>query len=147
MPTTKQIGDACEMLVAARLTLAGNPATVMPDGWPHYDLIAQPPDRSPQRISVKTRYQGSTHTFHFSPEGCDWIAFVFLPATGTERIWILPVDDARNISASDGVRRRLPLARLAEQLNNWESNFCLSEGDSATHPVPTGTLDKICYQE
>lgn len=29
--TTKQMGDACEMLVAAELTLAGVPALKMPD--------------------------------------------------------------------------------------------------------------------
>lgn len=29
--TTKQMGDACEMLVAAELTLAGVPAQKMPD--------------------------------------------------------------------------------------------------------------------
>ena len=40
--TTKQMGDACEMLVAAELTLAGIPAIKMPDSWPHYDVIAQP---------------------------------------------------------------------------------------------------------
>ena len=53
--TDKQMGDACEMLVNAELTLAGNPALKMPDGWPGYDLIAQPPGKEPQRISVKSR--------------------------------------------------------------------------------------------
>jgi hypothetical protein len=124
MPTTKQIGDACEMLVAARLTFAGNPAMVMPDGWPHYDLIAQPPAGPPKRISVKTRCRGSTHTYHFSSEGCDWIAFVFLPVKGIERVWLLPADVAVNVSAPDGTRRRLPLAHL-KQLNDWEGNFAL----------------------
>lgn len=39
--TTKQMGDACEMLVAAELTLAGIPALKVPDNWPHYELIAE----------------------------------------------------------------------------------------------------------
>jgi hypothetical protein len=54
--TSKQMGDACEMLVAAELTLAGVPAMKMPDNWPCYDVIAQPKNGGvPQRISVKSR--------------------------------------------------------------------------------------------
>ncbi len=48
--TSKQMGDACEMLVAAEVTLAGVPALKMPDNWPHYDVIAQPTVGVPQRI-------------------------------------------------------------------------------------------------
>lgn len=40
--TTKQMGDACEMLVAGELTLAGIPALKVPDNWPGYDVVAQP---------------------------------------------------------------------------------------------------------
>ena len=46
--TTKQMGDACEMLVAAELTLAGVPALKVPDNWPGYDVIAQPAGIEPQ---------------------------------------------------------------------------------------------------
>ena len=54
--TTRQMGDACEMIVAAEMSLAGAPATKMPDGWPDYDVIAQPTSGGPpQRISVKSR--------------------------------------------------------------------------------------------
>jgi hypothetical protein len=44
---TKQMGDACEMLVAAELTLAGTPALRVPGLWPDYDVIAQPPGPRP----------------------------------------------------------------------------------------------------
>jgi len=40
--TTKQQGDACEMLIAAEMTLAAVPALKVPDNWPHYDVVAQP---------------------------------------------------------------------------------------------------------
>ncbi len=54
--TSKQMGDACEMLMAAELTLSGVPALKVPDNWPHYDIIAQPPGMAePIRISVKSR--------------------------------------------------------------------------------------------
>ena len=57
-PTSKQFGDACEMLVAGYMTLAGIPTTVMPDSWPDYDLIAQHSgNQTPLRISVKARGQ------------------------------------------------------------------------------------------
>lgn len=43
--------QVCEMIVAAELTLAGVPALKVPDNWPGYDVIAQPLDGEPQRIS------------------------------------------------------------------------------------------------
>ena len=62
--TSKQMGDACEMLIAAELTLAGIPAIKAPDNWPHYDVIAQrKDDEIPLRISVKSRtYKTATQT-------------------------------------------------------------------------------------
>jgi hypothetical protein len=139
MQTTKQIGDACEMLVAAYLTLAGMPAALMPDGWPHYDLIAQPPNGEPQRISVKARCRSarasSTHTFHFELGNCDWIAFVFLPQVdvsmaGSEMIWIVPTDVARDLSLPDGTGHRLPLAHLLAKFGVWKGNFTLTKNPS-----------------
>jgi hypothetical protein len=53
--TKKQMGDACELLVAVEMTLAGVPALKVPDLWPGYDVIAQPVGKDPQRISVKSR--------------------------------------------------------------------------------------------
>jgi hypothetical protein len=51
----KQMGDACEMLVAAELTLTGNPAAKMPDNWPQYDLVSQTKSGKLEKISVKGR--------------------------------------------------------------------------------------------
>ena len=77
------MGDACEMLVAARLTLAGIPATKMPDGWPGYDVIAQPKGGGfPQRISVKSRtFRRGYDKFvgYDSRDEFDWLANVLLP--------------------------------------------------------------------
>jgi hypothetical protein len=54
--TTKQLGDAGEMLIAAELTLHDTPVLKAPDFRPGCDVVAQPRDgRPPQRISVKTR--------------------------------------------------------------------------------------------
>jgi hypothetical protein len=38
--TSKLMGDVCEMLVAAELTLAGVPALKASDYWPGYDGAA-----------------------------------------------------------------------------------------------------------
>src|ERR1700721_1300933 len=80
--TSKQKADACEMLVAAELTLAGVPAMKMPDNWPHYDVVAQPPGGGPaQRISVKTRtYKAGDGRWvdYWRKDDFDWLAVVFL---------------------------------------------------------------------
>jgi hypothetical protein len=128
--TTKQFGDACEMWVAGYMTLAGIPTTVMPDNWPDYELIAQHPGKqTPLRISVKARGQSlrerARHTYHFRPDGWDWIAFVFVEGC-RPRIWILPANVACEASRSDGEHRRLlRLEGLQKQLGKWEGNFCL----------------------
>lgn len=80
-PTNKQLGDACEMLVAAELTLAGLPAMKMPDNWPNYDVIAQPRQGSPQRISVKARNWkvGGSNFINYRHDGdFDWLAAVII---------------------------------------------------------------------
>ena len=120
-PTEKQFGDACEMLVAGHLTLAGISATLMPDSWPDYDLIAQPRGKQPLRISVKARRQssreGARHSYRFRLEGWDWIAFVFVPEGGRPRFWVVPDNVARDVSLPDGQGRRLPIVCLMGQLS------------------------------
>src|SRR6059058_2704867 len=50
-----QMCNACEMLVAAELTLARKPGLRVFDFWPGYDVVAQPRDgRSAERLSVKS---------------------------------------------------------------------------------------------
>ena len=78
--TSKQMGDACEMLVAAELTLAGIPALKVPDNWPHYDVIAQPLSMAAQRISVKSRTykKGAAFVEYRVEDQFDWLAIVIL---------------------------------------------------------------------
>lgn len=135
--TRKQMGDACEMLIAAEMTLAGVPAMKMPDNWPCYDVIAQPKDGGPpQRISVKARTfkrGGDSFVDYWGKDEFDWLAIVLLPGAdqSKRRFFVVPrtVADART-----PVRKtRKPddrywrLDRVAEALSEFEDNFCLSK--------------------
>lgn len=132
------MGDACEMLVAAELTLAGVPAMKVPDNWPCYDVIAQPQGGGPpQRISVKSRTfkkGGDTFVAYDARDEFDWLAIVLLPGADIthRRIFIVPrsVAEARarkdkptSGSANDRYWRQ---DRVAEALAEFEGNFCLS---------------------
>jgi hypothetical protein len=138
---TKQMGDACEMLVAAEMTLAGMPAMKMPDNWPCYDLIAQPQGGgTPQRISVKSRTfkRGSNFVQYYPKDEFDWLAIVLLPGEGQleRRIFIVPraVADAQTLrpeSTQDHVWYEQD--KVATLLAEFENNFCLSPtGPSGT---------------
>jgi len=134
--TPKQKGDACEMLVAEEMTLAGVPAMKMPDNWPCYDVIAQPKDGGPpQRISVKARTfkrGGDTFADYWGKDQFDWLAIVLLPSAdqATRRIFIVPraVADARtpvrNTKQPDD--RYWRLDRIAKVFSEFEDNYSLS---------------------
>jgi hypothetical protein len=99
--TTKQMGDAGEMLVAAELTLHGIPAIVLPTFWPDYDVVAQT-DSGLQRISVKTRTFARSGNFvgYNDDDKFDWLAIVILPGEGYDRrrIFIVPYEVAQKRS-------------------------------------------------
>jgi hypothetical protein len=132
----KQMGDACEMLVAAEVTLAGVPALKMPDNWPAYDVIAQPTDgRSPQRISVRSRTfrvgEGAFLDYYANCE-FDWLAIVLLPASGQmgRRFFIVPkaVADERlhHPKGKDPKEKYCRIDKVAKIFAVFENNFRLS---------------------
>jgi len=135
--TPKQMGDACEMLIAAEMTLAGVPAMKMPDNWPCYDVIAQPKDGGPpQRISVKARTfkrGGDSFVDYWGKDEFDWLAIVLLPGAdqSKRRIFIVPrtvADDRTPVRITKKPDDRYwRLDRVAEALSEFEDNYCLSE--------------------
>jgi len=144
--TTKQMGDACEMLVAAEVTLAGVPALKMPDNWPCYDVIAQPKGGgTPQRISVRSRTfkrGGSTFVEFDINDQFDWLAIVLLPGADqlARRIFIIP----RDVAEARG-RRNKPTTKYSHYrywrqdevgsiFPQFESNFRLSQAGKAITP-------------
>ena len=99
------MGDACEMLVAAELTLAGIPALKVPDNWPHYDVIAQPADQPAQRISVKSRTfkSGAAYVEYNDFDQFDWLAIVLLEGESCQSrlIYLVPREDADRLARTD----------------------------------------------
>src|SRR5262249_38064088 len=74
------MGDACEMVVAAELTLADVPALKVSDNWPGYDVIAQPRLQAPQRISIKARTSKLRPVYltYYVYDQFDWLGIVIL---------------------------------------------------------------------
>ena len=139
--TSKQMGDACEMLVAAELTLAGIPALKVPDNWPHYDVIAQPVGQSPQRISVKSRtYKpGPAYVEYNDYDQFDWLAIVLLAAGDcTERaLYVVPRIEADRYARKDKPTsktarlRYFRIDQVDDLFGNFRNNFELSDGTAA----------------
>jgi len=133
--TTKQMGDACEMLVAAEMTLAGVPAMKMPDNWPGYDVIAQPTDgREPQRISVRSRTYKAAEGYwldYYAKSEFDWLAVVLLPGPGqaSRRIFIIPkvASDERlhHPKGKDPNEKYCRIDRVGEIFAEFGNNFSL----------------------
>lgn len=146
--TSKQMGDACEMLVAAELTLAGIPALKVPDNWPHYDVIAQPIDRAAQRISVKSRTykRGAAFVDYKETDQFDWLAIVLLAPEGSHfrTIYLVPRRKADMVARRDKPTAKTALLRYfrideVERLFcGFQDNFLLQNGEdpSATSKKP-----------
>jgi hypothetical protein len=135
------MGDACEMLVVAELTLAGVPAVKMPDNWPGHDVIALPQGGvAPQRISVKSRtYKrgGDSYVEYVRKDDrFDWMAVVVLPNDKGEpskrRVFIFPkaISDERFHRSRPEAKNHGIMSgqidQLAKILPEFEDNFRLS---------------------
>lgn len=127
--TTKQMGDACEMLVAGHLTLAGIPAMKVPDNWPGYDVIAQPAEKTPQRISVKShtwKEEGSRITYNCSDQ-FDWLAIVLVRKGLFPQFFLISRNVADVIAyGNNGSKRIVPTDKAAEKFGRYENNFTLN---------------------
>jgi hypothetical protein len=105
--TSQQFGNACEHYIISRLGFANVPAQKMPDGWPGYDVVAQPRSGGrPLRISVKGRRSPWVHkVWRLNLDGTwDWLALI-LAENGTTRCWIMPHAAAKKLARSRATGR------------------------------------------
>ena len=133
--TSKQMGGACEMLMAAELTLAGIPALKVPDNWPGYDVIAQPSRADIQRISVKSRTfkRGAAFVEYNCNDTFDWLAIVLLPGDQelNRRIFIIPRELADRTAINNRPETKYPDQRywsiqaIPIKFKLFENNFKL----------------------
>lgn len=140
--TSKQMGDACEMVVAAELTLAGVPALKVPDNWPGYDVIAQPQHLPPQRISVKARTfkKGSAYVGYYDYDQFDWLAVVLLPSgdLAEREIYLVPRAVAETKARRDkktsktAAERYFRIDEFPKLFHAWKANFSLLENGTAS---------------
>jgi hypothetical protein len=125
------------MLVAAELTLAGIPAIKAPDNWPHYDVIAQAPDRNePWRVSVKSRTfkKGQAFVSYVEEDMFDWLAIVILPgeAQMSRRLYLIPRETAdlnarkNSASAINANERYWRIDEIAQAFGEFENNYALN---------------------
>ena len=132
----KQMGDACEMLVAAKLTLHGVPAIKVPDNWPDYDVVAHLGDQL-QRISVKSRSVGNLHYIGFNPETCDWLAIALIFDDGTRQFFIIPQDIAKtnafrpSFIVPKAATHRVYVRAIFKALSAYKDNFTLCRDPAA----------------
>lgn len=140
--TSKQMGDACEMLVAAELTLAGIPALKVPDNWPHYDVIAQPRAGPPQRISVKSRtfkLGSGNYVSYQEHDQFDWLALVVLQAAtgGSRKIYLIPRSVAEQRARRDSEtsktagERYFRIDEIDRLFGSHRDNFALNASPTA----------------
>jgi hypothetical protein len=136
--TSKQMGDACEMLVAAELTLAGIPALKVPDNWPGYDVIAQPVGMEPQRISVKSRTfkKGAAFVDYHCHDVFDWLAICILPSeeAHSRSIYLVP-----RAVADEKARRDKETSKTATQrywrIDEVDKLFHAYKGNFSLHLI------------
>ena len=132
--TSKQMGDACEMLLAAELTLAGIPALKVPDSWPHYDVIAQPLGSLAQRISVKSRTfkRGAAFVEYNESDEFEWLAVVLLNGISGRAIYVIPRAEADRFARRDKPTSKTAKLRyyrideIERLFSAYRDNFALS---------------------
>lgn len=129
----KLVGDAGEHYALSQFSFEGKSAAKMPDTWKAYDLVVET-GSGLARVSVKTRTESkgwrSSKWFMFDDRlQCDWMVFVFKPASGGPRAWVIPYAVALEHANRPGKDRQEPHERkvswkkltgsLATFENNW----------------------------
>ena len=86
--------DAGEHYALSQFTLAGFPASKMPENWEGYDLAVES-GKGLLRVSAQTKEwpqmeKGNWFVFD-DRKHCDWIVFIFVDLDNSIRAWVVPL--------------------------------------------------------
>jgi len=122
LPTSKQMGDAAEMLVAANLTLNGIPSFISPVNWPGYDVVAEPSPKRLIKISVKCR---RISKIDFRPEKFDWLAIVLIDQKQYQ-CFIVPSKIAtKNAKKKENGLHTINFTEVRAKFEKYQDSFAL----------------------
>jgi hypothetical protein len=137
--TTRMVGDGGELYVAAMLNFHGIPTTVMPRGWPGYDLVAEK-NGELLRIQVKTanaskqEWKKSQSMRMWNPgstQRYDWLALVLWNPEGPEICaWLMPSAIAEK-HRHDSKTREILLKTAATELEDYKNNWQLVDSSNS----------------
>lgn len=113
--STKLLGDVGEHYALSQFSFAGKFAAKMPDNWEGYDLAVET-GAGLIRVSVKTRSETpgwrANSWFNWDDrKASDWFVFVFKPAFGPVRSWVIPAGVVEHHSNTPGPDRIDPWFR------------------------------------
>jgi hypothetical protein len=116
-----RLTEACQMLVAAELGLAGHAVLRVPDDWPDYHLVVQRPGLAPLTIRVAhpgiVAYRGS--------DRFDFLAVVALRPGRTRAVYVLPRNEAERLMPGEDGVHRCPARGLDKVLGKYRGDFTL----------------------
>ena len=112
--SAKMLGDAGEHYALSQFTLAGFPASKMPENWEGYDLAVES-GKGLLRVSAQTKEwpqmeKGNWFVFD-DRKHCDWIVFIFVDLDNSIRAWVVPFEVAKSNANKPGPQRKDPWIR------------------------------------
>jgi TetR/AcrR family transcriptional repressor of bet genes len=118
LPVAAPADDACRLLVAAEILLAGLHAVALPAGWPGAGVVARTADGALQCIAVVQARPGALPGLATDAAHADWLAVVMQPAgaAGARRIFIIPRHALTDYQTDEAEHHLAP----------WEDNFRLA---------------------
>jgi TetR/AcrR family transcriptional regulator, transcriptional repressor of bet genes len=118
----QHLAEACRMLAAAELGLAGHTVLRVPDGWPDYHLVVQRPGLPP--LTVRVARPGTVA--YRAADRFDFLAVV-APNQGKSRaIYVVPRHETDRLLPGDHGMHLCPTRGLDKLLGPYKGDFKLS---------------------
>jgi TetR/AcrR family transcriptional repressor of bet genes len=114
------VAEACRMLVAAELGLAGHSVLRVPDGWPDYHLVVQRAGHAP--LTVRVARAGTVA--YREADRFDFLAVVALQPN-RRAIYVLARNEAGPLMPGDDGVHRCPGRGVDKKLGAYRNDFTL----------------------